>query len=114
MVSANTATCTAPDVSTAGPRRRKNSRVAGSSVGITSPTPSPDRAASHQTSATCATPPASTPQAAAWAADGNQPAISSVAIIVMLSRIDAAAAAANRPAAFSTPDSSTTTDMQIR
>ncbi len=67
------------------------------------------------TSATWANPAISTPSASASPTGTAMPAASAIAPIrMMFSRTGAAAGAANRPSAFSTPENSAVSDMHRR
>ena len=83
--------------------RRKNVFTSGSNFGQRNTGSRPLRQASPPTSNASSTPASSTPQAAAWPGVGKKVATASVATIEMLSRIGAAAGAANRPSALRMP-----------
>ena len=104
IVSANIAICTPAEPMTAGPSVLKKPRIAGSSRGCSDPGARPARFAANQTSASSRTPAAATPQAAACPAVGNRKDSESAAMSDRLSRTGAAAAAAKRSFALSTPE----------
>ena len=114
MVSANIAICTPAEPITAGPSVLKKPRIGRSKRGRAKPGASPARLASAHTSRNSRTPAMATPSAAAWPAVGKTKASASAAIMEALRRTGAAAAAAKRSCAFSSPESSVTRVMKSR
>ncbi len=72
------------------------------------------RSAAPPTSSTSSTPAMSTPHAAAWPGVGKNAAVSSVATMVRLSRIGAAAAVANLPRELRMPENNVTSVISRR
>ena len=103
MVSANSASCTPAEPMTAGPSATKKRLTSASQRGRRNLAITSLHAVSPATNASSRHPAISTPQAAAWPAVGNNAASASVIIIVRLSRMGAAAAAANRLSALRMP-----------
>ncbi len=95
-------------------------RISGVQRGIRSTGANPARAAAYQTSASCATPatttatdryiPCSAPSGAPAAASPRS-ASTSATTRIRFNSTGAAAATANRPVAFSTPDNSAQSEM---
>ena len=114
MVSANSASCTPAEPTVAGPSALKKRFTSRSGQGRRSVVITSARSAAPPTSSTSSTPAMSTPQAAAWPGVGKNAAVSSVATMVRLSRIGAAAAAANLPSELRMPENNVTSVISRR
>ena len=114
MVSSSGAITVLAAPSVTAPNAAKNALISGVQRGQESRSHKPSFAPAHRMKTSCVTPPASTPQAAAYAALGNHCHSSNVAIMERLSRLDQAAPAQKRSMAFSIADSCTATSVRIR
>src|SRR5215468_10060930 len=91
IVSANSASCTPAEPTTAGPNARKNLRTSASSSGQRNRVSTPVIPASPATSRNSRIPATSTPHAAAWPAVGKKAASASESGCETLQRIKNAA-----------------------
>ena len=115
MTSTARFSCVTPAPNMPGSILRSTAFSAAERRGSAGRSPIPACAAAHQTSPSCTAPDAVTPQASAWAGVATKGASpTSAAIDRMLKKTGAAAAAVNRPMAFSTPETRAVRQMKTR